>query len=238
MGERTVPPVAREGVRPGRFVPTPGRRLLAWLWSGWEWVFGKLFRLYEVPGGEGAVMRFGFRRWRGPAVELQDGTVVRPGDWVGEVHINSPRVLERWAQAGGSTTRLISMLSAEMRMVLQKLAAEVEAGRLAVPITALYGKTLLHRAAGRLGFEVQELAPGLGSRLLSLYERWLMTLYHPTGRRRMAKSEGIKIVWMSRRALSSRFGAAQAPDDARRHRSPKRRGCYATEGNAKEGARR
>lgn len=229
--------MARERARPVRTALSPGRRLLAWAWSGWEWLFGKLFRLYEVPGCEGSVIRFGFRRWRGPTAALRDGTVVRPGDWVAEVHIHSPRVLARWAEAGGETSRLISLLSVEMRMVLQRLAAELEAGRLAVPVSALYGKTLLHRAAGWLGFEVHDLPSDAGSRLLSLYERWLMALYHPGGRRRAARRERIKIVWMSRRTLMSRFGASPQPAGhlAGPRALPDRRACYTSEGNAREG---
>lgn len=227
----------RERARPGRSELSPGRRLLAWAWSGWEWLFGKLFRLYEVPGCEGSVVRFGFRRWRGPAAALRDGTVVRPGDWVAEVHIHSPRVLARWEQAGGETSRLVFILSVEMRTVLQKLAAELAAGRLAVPISALYGKTLLHRAAGWLGFEVHDLPSDAGSRLLSVYERWLMALYHPGGRRRAARPERIKIVWMSRQALMSRFGASPQPvsHPADRRPLPARPACYTSEGDAREG---
>ena len=205
---------------------TPGRRLVAWLWSGWEWLFGKLFRLYEVPGCQRSVIRFGFRRWQGPGVALQDGTVVRPGDWVAEVHIHSPRVLARWAEAGGETSRLITMLSVEMRAVLHKLAEQMEAGRLAVPVTALYGKTLLHRAAGWLGFEVHELPSDVGSRLIALYEAWLMWLYHPAGRRRAARPERLKIVWMSRSALLSRYGSLRPTGDEGVRGSTGRRACY------------
>lgn len=191
-------------------LPGTARLALAWAWSGWEWLFGKLFRLYEVPGRRDAVIRFGFRRWREGPVRLLDGTVVEPGDWVAEVHIHSPRVLQRWVRARGETPRLVATLAAEMRAILAAFAAELESGRLAVPVKALYGKTLLHRAAARLGFEVHDL-PGGGSRLLSLYERWLLLLYHPGGRRRAASPERLRIVWMSRRALLSVAGPARAP---------------------------
>ncbi|MEW6047590.1 MAG: hypothetical protein AB1609_14085 [Bacillota bacterium] len=201
--------------REAAYRPSPAHRLLAHAWSGWEWLFARLYRLYEVPGTEGSALRFGFRRWPGPGVTLQDGTAVRPGDWVAEVHINSPRVMDRWAEAGGSTLRVVAALSSEMRSVLRGLAREIEAGRVSVPVKALYGKTLLHRAAGRLGFEVHDLPDDRSARFLAAYERWLSFLYAAGGRDRLTSAEPLKIIWLSVPELLRRFGGDDTPGAAR-----------------------
>jgi len=228
--------VSRPTHAPARRVRSRWRRLVAWLWSGWEWAFSKLFRLYQVPGAGDGVLRFGFRRWRGPAVRLGDGTVVRRGDWVAEVHIVSPQVLARGDVAGTSLTRLVFVLSAQMRSALQALAREIESGRLKVPIVALYGKTLLHRGAARLGFEVHDLPAGLGSRLLAAYERWLVALYHPLAPGAGAMGERVKMVWLSTGALLRRFGEAAPTMGARAGAQVEGPAWYTAPGDPGEGA--
>ncbi len=221
----------------GRGARSRWRHLMARAWSGWEWAFAKLFRLYQVPGAGDGVLRFGFRRWRGPAVRLGDGTVVRRGDWVAEVHITSPRVLARRDVASSSLTRLVFVLSAQMRSALQALAGEIESGRLTVPIVALYGKTLLHRGAARLGFEVHDMPTGIGSRLLAAYERWLVSLYHPLAPGAGAMGERVKIVWLSTGALLRRFGERGPTIGDRTGAQAEAPSWYTAPGNPGEGTR-
>ncbi|HEY8497850.1 MAG TPA: hypothetical protein VIK90_01235 [Limnochordales bacterium] len=214
--------------------PSPWRRAAAWLWSGWEWAFVRLFRLYQVPGVSGPLLRFGLRRWRGRPVSLQDGTRIEPGTWVAEVHISSPRIFSHPDAGRVSLSRLVFTLSAEMRAALRAFASELEAGRVGVPIAALYGKTLLHRAAGRLGFEVHDLPDGFSSRLLAWYERWLVTLYHPPAAASGARREGLKVVWMSTDALLRRFGSRAGAAEKGAGGAAFAGACYTAPGNAEE----
>lgn len=191
-----------------------GRRVAMALWDRWERLYVRLGRLYEVPGDAGRVFRLGFRRWNGPPVVLSDGTVVQPGDWVAEIHLNSPRFARVWQESGGHAGSAVLRLAAEMRRAMQLLAREVQAGRLPVPAVALFGKTLLDRGLGRLGFELHPLPDTPGHRLLACYERWLLRLYHPEGARYASRRERLQCAWLSRAQLLHRH--LDGPPDAPR----------------------
>lgn len=188
---------------------TAWQRVAGSLWRAWEWLFGVIYRLYTVPGDRHGVVRFGFRRWDGEASHLRDGTIVEPGDWVAEVHLNSPRVMEKWVETGGSPAVLVTTLSKELKDTFSALVREWEEGRLPVPVKALYGKTLLHRAVGRVGFEVHDLPDTYSHRWLARYERWLAAMYHPARAGRGGEAgrvEPLKIAWMSAGELRRRYG--------------------------------
>lgn len=182
------------------------RRVALSLWAVWEWLFARIFRLYEVPGDLRRVVRIGFHRWPGDKVQLQGGCVVRPGDWVGEIHLNSRRFAELWEVTRANPNAQVSRLIREMRFVLSLLAGEAQAARLPVPAVAFYGKTLLHRGATRLGFEVRDLPSTTGHRWLARYERWLLRLYHPRGSRRVRAQEPLRILWLATPELVRRYG--------------------------------
>ena len=177
-------------------------------WGLWEAFWVRAWRLYEIPGDPHRVVRIGFRRWNGPAVQLTGGTVVRPGDWVGEIHLNNPRFARVWEQSGGSPAMAVARLSAEFRKALQGLAAELQAGRLPVAPMAFFGKTLVDRGLARMGFEVRELPDTPGHRWLARYERWLLSVYHPRGRAHAASKRQLRCAWLTIDELLRRY----APD--------------------------
>lgn len=185
------------------------RRLALLLWAAWEWLFARAFGLRDIAGDSHQVVRIGFHRWPGGEVRLRGGWVVRRGDWVGELHLNNRRFARLWEESGANPSVQISRLMGELRLALGLLAAQAEAGQLPVPAVAFYGKTLLHRGAGRLGFEVHELPPAPAHRWLARYERWLLRLYHPDGARRARVQEPLRILWMATPELVRRFGRPQ-----------------------------
>ena len=189
------------------------------LWGLWEALFVRGFRLYEIPGDPHRVVRIGFRRWKGPAVDLGGGTVVRPGDWVGEIHLNNPRFARVWEQSGGSPAAAVTRLSAEIRRALQGLASQLQAGRLPVTPVAFFGKTLVDRGLARMGFQVRELPDTPGHRWLARYERWLLSLYHPGGLAHAAGKRGLRCAWLTVDELVRRY-APDAPARPESRRSP------------------
>ena len=189
---------------------SPARRLLMAIWGLWETLWVRCWRLYEIPGDPHRVVRIGFRRWSGPAVELAGGTVVRHGDWVGEIHLNNPRFARVWEESGGSPAAAVARLSAEIRRALRSLAGEVQAGRLPVAPVAFFGKTLIDRGLARMGFEVRELPNTPGHRWLARYARWLLSVYHPAGLAHAAGKHGLRCAWLTVDELVRRY-AQNAP---------------------------
>ena len=206
----------------GGSVYSPGRRLLMAAWGVWEAVWVRAARLYEIPGDTQRIIRIGFRRWGGPPVRLAGGGSVRRGDWVGEVHLNNRRWAQLWEQARGHPARAVAAAAAEMRAALRALSREVERGRLPVTPVALFGKTVIDRGLGRLGFEVQPLADTLAHRWLARYARWLVAVYHPGGWAHARERTRLCCAWLPTEELLRRYGTAAPPDLTTGRRPPGR----------------
>jgi hypothetical protein len=76
-------------------------------------------------------------------------------------------------------------------------------------ITALHGITLLHVAARRLGFQIDELPDSLWKKGARFYMAGLMQVYHLRGDEVSGLREKpweLKESWLSRAALLSKYG--------------------------------
>ncbi|MBE3575537.1 MAG: hypothetical protein IMW99_08835 [Firmicutes bacterium] len=116
-----------------------------------------------------------------------------------------------YAKAGPSATECTVALGVARLVArgLAAIAAALQRGRLDPEIKALFGRSLFHKGADRLGFEVFEI-PSYAMRLfLSFFEQWLMVLYHPQGLRRLFHGRaGLspREVWLSRSRLLELYG--------------------------------
>jgi hypothetical protein len=140
---------------------------------------------------------------RGSAMRLRDGTVVRRGDPVAEIHFWNQRIA---AYAAHGARELTWALLRDLRADLATLAAalgELPAGRRPL---AVYGVTPLAEGAVRLGFETRPLPRGASRLALSWWQgRILGRAFRPVagGSRRAPASQE---VWLSYGALVDRFG--------------------------------
>jgi hypothetical protein len=156
-------------------------------------------------------------RHRGCAVTLGDGTVVRRGDVVGEVHLLNPRLRELETRAG------LAAAYREARADLRALAAWSE-GRLPErrPV-ALHGVGITARLASRAGWELRPRARTPWRRVQDWYFRWLLVHWSPAGRERLRHGRGpLSSVdaWLSGRALQARYGPPRAPSGSRSGQAP------------------
>ena len=150
------------------------------------------------------VFRYRPVRYHGPPVHLQDGTVVREGDLILELHLNN-RTLSRLSER--QPFRPWPLL-AEAREDLHHLACEIQRGTLG-PVRALRGITLLARAGRRLGFEVQPAPATWYTRLQRFFFVGLLAIYHPQGwdvAQRFRQRGWPGIAWMSTQVLIARYG--------------------------------
>ncbi|HXX39103.1 MAG TPA: hypothetical protein VEP50_13310 [bacterium] len=168
------------------------RRLLDW--------FDRWFvRRYQIrPVGQGGfIFRLGLVRHRGPQIVLQDGTVVNPGDLVGELHMDNQRAAALHDEGKGGLR-----FRREVFRLLPVLGADLAARPEYRMVNAVCGASLFWFEARRAGFEPRPL-PRFTRWWLGWWERYLLAQYHPEGKRRLESGTRTELrqVWMSRKTL-------------------------------------
>jgi hypothetical protein len=161
-------------------------------------------RLWHIrPIRRGGVLCFEAARYHGASVTLADGTVVRPGDPVGELHFDN-RVARRIAAAGWQMVGLRTA-RADLAALARWSAAQPSAAR---PV-AYHAETVLASLTRRVGFEVRPTPPDRMHRLRAWYLRGLLERWSPEGPARLGRGHGrlrLAHVWLSEAALQRRYG--------------------------------
>jgi len=148
------------------------------------------------------------RRHKGSVVRLMDGCEVRPGDHVIKLHFDNAWFNEK--RQSGLTPRssvpfgLFHYFKDDFRL----LAAQMTDGKYS-DVIALYGWTVLHAPAKRLGFQVIDLPNTLRTKLAQFYIIGLMHAYHILWCREYNVSQRplqVKAVWLSRAELLRLYG--------------------------------
>ena len=161
-------------------------------------------RRYDIRpiGAGGYVVRLGVIRYRGPGLTLQDGTVVRRGDLVGELHVDNRRAAAlHEGRKGGFRYRR------EVFRALPALARDLRTRPEYQMIQVVGGPSLFWEEAAVAGFEHRPL-PAFTRWWLTWWERYLLARYHPAGRRRLGEGDRreLRQIWMTRRTLLDRYG--------------------------------
>ncbi len=176
------------------------------LWQAWEFCFDRLAGLKPVGGEDNNLFRLAVRDYRGQVTELPDGTLLVPGDKIGELHLNND-FLQRITATARSLELVGIMLLRETRRSLPLLAKTVSQDPSYQGIKALIGITMIHRGTSQLGFSVYDLPPGIRS-VVAWYQRWLLFLLHPGGfahlRRQWNKLVPKRVI-ISRQELLKRY---------------------------------
>ena len=144
------------------------------------------------------------RRHRGCPIKLEDGCEVGPGDPVIKLHFNDAWIAEKLRSSSESGMRGFPRgLFYYFKDGLQLLATEVADGKYG-GIVAVYGWTVFHAHASRLGFQVIDLPNTMRIKLARLHIAALMQSHHvPWFKRHVTsrKSVKVKAVWLSRAGL-------------------------------------
>jgi MFS family permease len=145
------------------------------------------------------------RRHNGPDVVLADGTAIRRGDRIAELHLLNARIMEigvpGWQAEGARLAR------ADMAALAEWWRNQPEDRR---PL-ALHGETILAPFARFGGFETYDAPNDWWHRLRAWYARGLLARWSPQARRRLARGRNplrLRIVWLSGGELLRRFGPA------------------------------
>jgi peptidoglycan-N-acetylglucosamine deacetylase len=163
------------------------------VWAGWERLMLKRYRLQAARPG--SVFLFRLERHRGADRRLADGTLVRHGDPLLELHFDNRRMLAMRSEPHYSTWRIIHTLRGD----LVALGARLAAGELG-PVVALHGVSLAGGAGSLAGFETAEVPHTWKTRFERYFLAGLDAIYHPAGLERLkgrVKERWPVEVWMS-----------------------------------------
>jgi hypothetical protein len=197
-----MPERLRSRRRPHRPAPTV---LLDPILTLWERADRRRRRIRPIRR-EG-VLGLELTRYTGRPVPLADGSVVLPGDRVGEFHLQNRRISE--------LVRFDATLQGwrEGWQDLHALAAWAERQPPAARPVAYHGATLLWPLARRARFEIRPRPRTWRTRLDDWFLRWLMIRWGRDGRSRLERGRGRLFsgdVWLSDRSLRSLYGATDS----------------------------
>jgi len=123
------------------------------------------------------------RRHRGRDVRLRDGTLVRRGDRIAEIHLRNERVREAVGRRGWTA---IADAREDLEALLRWCARQPEADRPA----AVHAYTILGPLLVRGGFERRPRRQTPRARLDGWFMRWLMGRFSASGASRLAAGHG------------------------------------------------
>jgi hypothetical protein len=166
-----------------------------------------IYRIRPLKADDSSIIRFNLCHYKGPTRVLDDGSEVKTGDIIIELHLNNDWFKGRRKlnlSASQSPREFLGSLAQDLQLLAQQVASGMFGN-----ITALHGITLLHVAARRLGFQIDELPDSLWKKGARFYMAGLMQVYHLRGDEVSGLREKpweLKESWLSRAALLSKYG--------------------------------
>lgn len=177
------------------------------LWPVVDRLLRTIYHIKPLKADGSGIICFDVRRYKGPSRILNDGSEVRTGDTIIELHLNNTWFKGRRKlnlKASQSPREFLSCFAQDLRFLAQQIISGMFGN-----ITALHGSTLLDVAARRLGFQVDKLPDSFWKKSGRFYMAGLMHAYHLRGGKVAGlreKSWELKEVWLSRAALLTKYG--------------------------------
>ncbi|MGZ3639369.1 MAG: MFS transporter, partial [Ktedonobacterales bacterium] len=189
-------------------------------WPFWERITLLVHPTRPIPHATASIFEVQFIRWPGRPITLPDGTHIAKGDRVVELHLNN-RTLAVIITHTNSWPLLLHRMDDDLRA----LAAWSQTPEFPPEIRAVYGFTLLSRAAPRLGFTTRSRPHTIRHWLDRFFIMGLLALYSPQGTERLQHgttySSYPEEVWMSRHELLRRYDATELPTPDNANPSPR-----------------
>lgn len=165
------------------------------LWDLGEWAYEKIHHLQGV----GSILRVGLGWYRGEPLTFSDGTILREGEPVGELHLHNRRLLAFHRH----DPRTVFRFRRELVLSLEALASVVASDPSYQAIKAWRGKTWITKGVERFGFELQPIRRPLEQWRLTVHFRALLWHYGGGSWKRSLKPV---VLWITRGELLRRYG--------------------------------
>ena len=162
--------------------------------------------MIPLTGGSGAVFAE-VRRNNGRTVRLNDGSEIKAGDTIVELHLNNNWFRERH-RLNLTTARVARDMLLSFAHDLHILAEELDTRRFSNAV-ALHGCTHIGVAVERLGFQVEKLPDSLWKRFAQFYVSGLTQVYGPRRSQVPRSNEPLELkeIWFSKRDLLRKYGS-------------------------------
>lgn len=154
------------------------------------------------------IIRYDLHRYKGPTKALNDGSEIKTGDTIIELHLSNAWFKRRrnlYLSASQSPREFLGCFAQDLGILAQQISTGIFGD-----IAALHGNTLLYVAARRLGFQVDDLPDSLWKKAARFYMAGLMQAYHLRigGVSELREKHWeLKEVWFSRVALLNKYGS-------------------------------
>ena len=186
-------------------------RFVLILWLVLQKLIRTVYHVKPLRDNGNTVISVKLRRHNTRPITLGDGSEIKSGDRIIELHFNNA-----WFKKRRKLNLKASSLPWEdldyFKQDLSFLAEQIASGMFG-RVTALHGTTLLHGLARRLGFQVEDLPDTLWTKATESYIAGLMQIYHLNIREKSKVTDkplALKEVWLSKAALLGRYGATHA----------------------------
>ena len=176
--------------------------LASLLWPQIDWLLCVICRIKPLKTDGSSIISIELRRYKGSYITLADGSEIKAGDQIIELHLNSTW-FKRRREENLESKQLPWIALHCFSQDLNFLTKQIANGTFGKSI-ALHSCTLLHNGARRLGFQVQELPNSLWKKCAQFYMAGLMRAYHLPSEghfETLGRSLELKEVWLSRETL-------------------------------------
>lgn len=172
----------------------------------WEKYFSWKEKIQLLDGSPYNLLRYKVTNFEGKPMELPDGTQIKPGDPVMEIHMSNTTVSK--GKIGdievSSDLQILSILREEMKL----LASMLNDGKPAPNIKALWGTTLFGAGVRRLGFSLRPMEQGWGRTSQKLWMSFLRWVFAPAKVNSKSKSRSARQpdeIFMSKDQLFKKY---------------------------------
>jgi Predicted xylanase/chitin deacetylase len=168
------------------------KKALVGAWLLYEKLYHVVFRLKNV-GGDNSVFHYRVIKYHGEPIKLADNGYLKNGNKIVELHFDNKMLSSIALQSSSPLSTGIRLLR-EMEQALPVLARTLAKDPEVEGVRAIYGVTMIHRGADRLGFQVEPLPDGLFARTTRIYLKILTSVLTNKQRnaRGKAKRDSIK----------------------------------------------
>jgi len=183
---------------------TPPKFILV-LWPAIDKLLKAIRGIKPLKADSNSIISLNFRRYNSRPVTLDDGSEVKTGDTIIELHMDNAW-FKNWRKRDTKASHSLWEIPRQLKQDLYLLAEHIVNG-VYKDVVALHGYTLHDKEAKRLGFQVSDLPDTLWKEASYFYIAGLMLRAGKNESKLKKRPSEIKEIWLSRAALLTRYGA-------------------------------